>query len=54
VYADFTFGKEAGAFRDVTDQFDSNGNRIPEPGSLALLGGALVAGWLTRRRKPAA
>jgi hypothetical protein len=28
--------------------------RVPEPGSLALLGGALVAGWLTRRRKPAA
>jgi hypothetical protein len=29
------------------------GDTIPEPGSLALLGGALVAGWLTRRRKAA-
>ena len=27
---------------------------VPEPGSLALLGGALVAGWFTRRRKVAA
>jgi hypothetical protein len=35
---------------------DSDGNAIPipEPGSLALLGGALVAGWITRRRKAAA
>jgi hypothetical protein len=30
-----------------------DGGAIPEPGSLALLGGALVAGWLTRRRKNA-
>lgn len=29
------------------------GNDVPEPGSLALLGGALVAGWVTRRRKRA-
>lgn len=26
-------------------------NDVPEPGSLALLGGALVAGWFSRRRK---
>ena len=31
-----------------------DGPTVPEPGSLALLGGALVAGWLTRRRKAAA
>ena len=33
---------------------DRSGGVIPEPGSLALLGGALVAGWFTRRRKAAA
>jgi hypothetical protein len=29
---------------------DANGNRIPEPGSLALIVAALGAGWLARRR----
>jgi hypothetical protein len=38
---------------DGTPVFDRV-DPIPEPGSLALLGGALVAGWLTRRRKAAA
>jgi hypothetical protein len=33
---------------------DRSGGVIPEPGSLALLGGALVAGWITRRRKTVA
>jgi hypothetical protein len=39
-------------FSYVGTSFD--GPTVPEPGSLALLGGALVAGWITRRRKAAA
>jgi hypothetical protein len=29
-----------------------DGSVIPEPGSLALIAGALSAGWITRRRRP--
>jgi hypothetical protein len=32
---------------------DSNGNPIPEPGSLVLIAAALGAGWLARRRAAA-
>lgn len=31
----------------------SDTGQLPEPGSLALLGGALVAGWVVRRRRSA-
>jgi hypothetical protein len=46
-------------FRFVGTEFpvlarDGGALDVPEPGSLALLGGALVAGWYTRRRKVAA
>ncbi len=32
-------------------RFSRDGSVIPEPGSLALLAGALGAGWITRRRR---
>jgi hypothetical protein len=46
-YADFITDGHPAFYRASLDT-------IPEPGSLALLGGALVAGWLTRRRNAAA
>jgi len=44
----FAFDTPQGIARNVTF------TRVPEPGSLALILGALGAGWLSRRRKPAA
>lgn len=52
-YAPFVISADApNGFKPLGSSFD--GPTVPEPGSLALLGGALVAGWLTRRRKLAA
>jgi hypothetical protein len=48
---------ECQPFPNATFTADLIGNKfdpVPEPGSLALLAGALGAGWLTRRRKAAA
>lgn len=46
-------GPNGGYARFTNLNADGTFQQIPEPGSLALLGGALVAGWFSRRRKAA-
>jgi hypothetical protein len=50
-YAEFDTSTYGSGFKPLGRSINGDPTNVPEPGSLALLGGALVAGWFTRRRK---